>query len=329
MTLQQLHYVITISETGSFNKAAEALYITQPSLTSAIQELEKEAGIRIFNRSGRGVTMTNDGTEFLLYARQVYQQYEVLQEKYGKRITRKKKFAVSTQHYSFAVRAFVEMVKIFDTAKYEFAIRETRTCSVIDDVSNLRSEIGILYLCEFNHKILRKLFVSNDLIFHPLIECQAYVYLWRGHPLAGQSSITFSQLADYPCLSFEQGENSSFYFAEEILSTNEYPRTIKACDRATMLNLMVGLNGYTLCSGIICEELNGSDYVAVPFEADALNPNSAMEIGYIVKKSSVLSEMGALYIQEIKAYLQQCVGKSENAPCREENESGRKSCGSQ
>lgn len=303
MTLQQLNYVIAISEAGSLNKAAELLYVAQPSLTSAIKELEKEAGITIFNRSGKGVTLTNDGAEFLLYARQVYQQYEFMMDKYGQGGVRKKKFCVSTQHYSFAVKAFVEMVKAYDTSKYEFAIRETRTSEVIEDVNTLRSEIGILYLSDFNRKVLTKLFSSNDLAFHQLIVCQAYVYLWRGHPLAGQPSISFSQLADYPCLSFEQGGNSSFYFTEEILSTNDYPRIIKACDRATMLNLMIGLNGYTLCSGIICEELNGSDYAAVPFEADDLNPNSAMEIGYLVKKSSVLSEMGALYVEKIRDYL--------------------------
>lgn len=313
MTLQQMNYVIVISETGSFNKAAEILYVAQPSLTSAIKELEKETGITIFNRSGKGVTLTSDGTEFLLYARQVYQQYESLLEKYGKGGRRKKKFGVSTQHYSFAVKAFVEMVKTFDTSKYEFAIRETRTLDVIEDVSTMRSELGILYLSDFNRRIITKLLASNDLVFCRLIDCQAYVYLWRGHPLAKCRSISFSQLADYPCLSFEQGGNSSFYFAEEILSTNEYPRMIKTCDRATMLNLMVGLNGYTLCSGIICEELNGPDYVAVPFEADELNPNSAMEIGYIVRKNSLLSEMGRLYIEEIKNYLGQHAGEPERA----------------
>lgn len=305
MTLQQLNYVIVISETGSFNKAAEALYVAQPSLTSAIKELEKELGITIFYRSGKGVTLTNDGAEFLLYARQVIQQYEALLDKYGKDSVRKKKFGVSTQHYSFAVTAFMEMVKAFDTAEYEFAIRESKTFDVIDDVSTLRSEIGILYLSDFNRKIITKMFSVNNLEFHKLINCQAYVYLWRNHPLAQHKSISFQELSDYPCLSFEQGENSSFYFSEEILSTNDYPRTIKACDRATMLNLMRGLNGYTLCSGIICEELNGSDYIAVPYEADDVNPNSSMEIGYIIKKGNLLSKMGDLYIEKIKGYLLQ------------------------
>lgn len=310
MTLQQLHYVITISETGSFNKAAEKLYIAQPSLTSAVKELEKEVGIIIFHRSGKGVSLTNDGTEFLLYARQLYHQYETILERYGNAGTLKKKFGVSAQHYSFATKAFVEMVKCFNTAEYEFAIRETKTREVIENVSTLKSEVGILYLSDFNRKVITKLLHANGLEFHSLIGCDAYVYLWRGHPLANLKSIRFDQLADYPCLSFEQGDNSSFYFAEEILSTNEYPRTIKANDRATMLNLMIGLNGYTLCSGIICEELNGTDFAAVPFEADGENPNSTMEIGYIIKKDLLLSEMGRLYIQKLKQYLKAAGGQS-------------------
>ena len=284
MTLTQLNYFITIIEAKSINKAAEQLYVSQPSLTSAMQELEKELGITLFYRSGRGVTLTNDGTEFLLYARQLLGQYETILEKYGKNGSLRKKFGVSTQHYSFAVKAFVDMAKEFDMSKYAFAIRETRTAEVIRDVSTMRSQIGILYLSDFNRKSLEKMMKSAGLEFHYLIECQAYVYLWKNHPLAGEDSISFQQLADYPCLAFEQGEDSSFYLAEEILSTNEYPRIIHANDRATMLNLMVGLNGYTLCSGIICEELNGNEFAAVPFRGDEENQNSRMEIGYIVRK---------------------------------------------
>ena len=305
MTLQQLRYAITISETGSLNKAAEILYVSQPSLSGAIRDLEEELGITIFHRSGRGVTLTNDGIEIMAYARQVYSQNETLLDKYGNAGKRKKKFGVSTQHYSFAVKAFVEMVKQFNTAEYEFAIRETKTREVIEDVSTLKSEIGILYLSDFNRNLILKLLRSNELEFHRLIACRAYVYLWKGHPLAAQASICMEQLNEYPCLSFEQGGNSSFYFAEEILSTNEYPQIIKANDRATMLNLMVGLNGYTLCSGIICEELNGSDYAAIPFEVGNDTADSQMEIGYIVKRNQILTEMGSLYISETKKYLQQ------------------------
>lgn len=303
MTLTQIHYFITISETKSLNKAAEQLYVSQPSLTSAIQELEKELGITLFYRSGRGVTLTGDGTEFLLYAKQIYGQYESVMEKYGKGTAGKKKFGVSTQHYSFAVKAFVDMVKEFDLSKYEFAIRETRTAEVISDVSTMKSEVGVLYLCDFNRKCMEKLLRSAGLKFCHLIHCEAYVYIWKNHPLAKETAVSLEHLSGYPCLSFEQGDNSSFYFAEEILSANEYPQTIKANDRATMLNLMVGLNGYTLCSGIICEELNGSEFVAVPFQDDEENPNSVMEIGYVVKENTILSRMGERYVEKLKAYL--------------------------
>ncbi len=303
MTLQQMHYAIVIAETGSLSRAAEQLYLSQPSLTAAMQELERELGITIFNRGGRGVTVTQDGAEFLLYARQVWEPYETLQEKYGRGGTRKKKFGVSTQHYSFAVKAFVELVKRFDTSRYEFAIRETMTRSVIQDVATLRSEIGILYLSAFNRAAIGKLLRGANLEFHHLIECRAYVYLWRGHPLAGQKEIRFEELREYPCLSFEQGDAASFYLAEELLSTQEYPRTIKANDRATMLNLMIGLNGYTLCSGIICEELNGDDYLAVPFVADSVEEASSMEIGYVTRQGMALSAIARQYIAEVEASL--------------------------
>ena len=303
MTLIQLHYILTIAETRSLNKAAEILYVSQPSLTSAVKELEKELGITIFNRSGRGVTLTNDGAEFLLHAKELYSQYENILQKYGTGGSYKKKFGVSTQHYSFAVKAFVDMAKVFDMSQYEFAIRETRTSEVISDVSSMKSEIGVLYLSDFNRKSMTKLIHSASLEFHPLIECKAYVYLWKGHPLARESEICFEQLQNYPCLSFEQGDNSAFYLAEEILSTNEYRQTIKANDRATMLNLMIGLNGYTLCSGIICEELNGSDYIAVPFRDEKQEDDSRMEIGYVMRKNVLPSQMGERYIEELRKYL--------------------------
>ncbi len=304
MTLQQLKYVIGIAETGSLNKAAEKLFISQPSLTSTIHDLENELGITIFNRTGRGVTLTNDGTEFLASARQLYMSYLNLKEKYGDNGNIKKKFGVSTQHYSFAVKSFVEMVKKFGTNDYEFAIRETKTREVIEDVASLKSEIGILYLSDFNRKAITSLLKSKDLEFHHLINCKAYVYLWKGHPLAKNKEITFTQLEDYPCLSFEQGDGASFYYAEEILSTSEYHRTIKANDRATMLNLMIGLNGYTLCSGIICEELNGSEYIAVPFHDEDASINRIMEIGWITKHNFTQSSIGQTYIDEVKKYLE-------------------------
>ena len=207
------------------------------------------------------------------------------------------------QHYSFAVKAFVELVKQYGMDEYEFAVYETKTSEVISDVRNFKSELGILFQSDFNKKALSKILRENNLEFHELFSCATYVYLWKHHPLAENAVIGIEELKEYPCLMFDQGSNTSFFLAEEVLSTYEYKRIIKANDRATMLNLMVGLNGYTLCSGIICEELNGGDYIAVPFEADSENPNSSMEIGYILKKQNILSNIGEIYIKELVKYL--------------------------
>lgn len=303
MTLQQLRYALAIADAGSMNRAAEQLYISQPSLSGAIKELENEIGISIFLRTSRGVVPTSEGEDFLMNARQVYQQYELLTEKYCGAGSAKRKFGVSSQHYSFAVKAFAETVKKYDTLNFDFAMRETQTMEVITDVGQLKSEIGILYRDELNRRMINKLLSENGLDFYPLINCRAYVYLWKKHPLAKCSSISLEQLRDYPCMSFEQGEKSSGFLAEEILSDREYPRTIRSTDRATQLNLMIGLCGYTLCSGIICEELNGGDFVAVPFREDDANRNSVMEIGYIVKQRSILSDIAQTFISEMKAFL--------------------------
>lgn len=297
MTLTQLKYLITVAEAKSMNEAAKQLFISQPSLSSAIKELETEIGIEVFRRSNKGVFVTPAGEEFVGYARQVVEQYMLIETKYIDKANVKKKFGVSTQHYTFAVNAFVEMVKQFGMDEYEFAIRETKTFEVIEDVKNFKSEIGILYINNFNQKILYKLFSEYGLEFHPILDCHIYVYMWKGHPLAEHEEIALEELEDYPCLSFEQGNNNSFYFAEEVLSTYSYKQLIKANDRATLLNLMVGLNGYTLCSGIICEELNGSDYCAVRLKSD-----ETMTIGYLSRKGVAISSLGQKYIEELSEY---------------------------
>ena len=297
MTLTQLRYAIMVANSSSMNEAARNLFISQPSLSTAIKELEDEIGVELFRRTNRGISVTPEGEEFLGYARQVVEQYALIESKYVAKEQTKKKFSVSMQHYTFAVSAFVQMVKQFGMDEYEFAVHETRTYDVIQDVKNFKSEIGILYINDFNRNVLTKLFHESNLEFRPILECSIYVYMWKGHPLAGQEMITLENLREYPCLSFEQGAYNSFYFAEEVLSTYEYKRLIKANDRATLLNLMVGLNAYTLCSGIICEELNGSDYCAVKLDSDEV-----MTIGYLVRKGVTISPLGQKYLEEISKY---------------------------
>ena len=278
MTLQQLHQVITIAESRSMNEASRKLFVSQPNLSAVVRELEEEAGITIFIRSNRGIVLTPEGEEFIGYAKQVVEQYHLLESRYISSAS-KKKFSVSMQHYTFAVKAFVEVVKAVGMEEYEFAVHE----------------LGILFLSKFNEAVLQKLFKENDVIFEELFTCDTYVYLWKGHPLAQRDVISMKELQEYPCLVFEQGKNNSFYFAEEMKSTYEYKKMIHADDRATMLNLMVGLNGYTLCSGIICEELNGNDYAAVP-----LAESEKMRIGYIRHKGIKVSPIGELYVDILK-----------------------------
>lgn len=297
MTLTQLKYAITVANAGSINEAARRLFISQPSLSSAVRGLEEEIGVDIFRRTNRGISVTPEGEEFIGYARQVVEQYELVESKYIAKEKTKKKFSVSMQHYTFAVHAFVEMVKQFGMDEYEFAVHETKTYEVIEDVKNFRSEIGILYVNDFNRNVLTKLFHEYNLEFHEILVCGIYVFMWKGHPLAGRKEIALEELEEYPCLSFEQGNYNSFYFAEEVLSTYEYKRLIKANDRATLLNLMVGLDGYTLCSGIICEELYGSDYCTVKLKSD-----EKMSIGYLARKGVNISPLGQKYLEEIAKF---------------------------
>ncbi|HBQ26527.1 MAG TPA: LysR family transcriptional regulator, partial [Syntrophomonas sp.] len=264
MTLQQLRYIIKIVECGSITEAAKQLFISQPSLSNAVKELETELGIEIFYRTTKGISLSIDGTEFLSYARQVIEQTELLEQRYLGKKPSKQLCSVSTQHYAFAVNAFVNLLKALDVDEYKFTLRETRTYEIIEDVKNLRSEIGIIYLSDFNKQVLNKLLKENHLIFNPLFEAAPHVFISSVHPLAKKKSVTLEDLDDFPFLAFEQGEYNSFYFSEEILSTAPHKKTIHVSDRATLFNLLIGLNGYTICTGVLNSDLNGENIISVP-----------------------------------------------------------------
>lgn len=299
MTLQQLKYVITVAETGTITEAANKLYISQPSLTNAIHELEKEMNITIFNRTNKGSTLSRDGDDFLGYARQVLEQAAILEDKYKGSNGGKKQFCVSTQHYSFAVNAFVDLIKEYGQDEYDFSLRETQTYEIIEDVARMKSEIGILFLNDFNDAVISKILKSHELKFHQLFVAKPHVFISRRHPLAEKSVITNEELEQYPYLSFEQGEHNSFYFSEEIFSTSERKKNIRVRDRATLFNLLIGLNGYTVCSGVIDENLNGQEIIAVP-----LADESDMRIGYITHKKGMLSRLGSTYLEALSRYLE-------------------------
>ena len=298
MTLQQLKYVITVANTG-ITEAANRLFISQPSLTNAIHELEKEMNITIFNRTNKGISISKEGEDFLGYARQVLEQAAILEDKYKGGSGGKKQFCVSTQHYSFAVNAFVDLIKEYGQDEYDFSLRETQTYEIIEDVARMRSEIGILFLNDFNETVLGKILKSHELEFHPLFVARPHVFISRKHPLAGNAVITNEELEQYPYLSFEQGEHNSFYFSEEIFSAVERKKNIRVRDRATLFNLLIGLNGYTVCSGVIDKKLNGKDIIAVP-----LADESQMRVGYITHKKGMMSRLAATYLEALKKYVE-------------------------
>lgn len=297
MTLLQLKYIVTIAAAGTMSEAAKQLFIAQPSLTAAVKELEGELGIEIFRRTNKGVTLSADGEEFLGYARQVLEQTKLIEERYFADAQVKHRFCVSTQHYSFAVEAFVELLKQYGGEEYDFRIRETQTYELIDDVAKLKSEVGVLYLNRFNEAVIRKTLRENGLKFFRLFIARPHVFVGTGNPLAKKKSVVLDDLAPYPRLSYEQGEHNSFYFSEEILSTLESKKDIMVSDRATLFNLLIGLNGYTICSGVINEELNGRNIVSIPLEVD-----DYMEIGYIVNSKTGAGRFGKLYIEALRRY---------------------------
>ncbi len=298
MTFQQLKYVITVAETGTITEAANQLYISQPSLTNAIHELEKEMNLVIFHRTNKGISISKEGEEFLGYARQILEQTAILEDKYKRHGGGKKQFCVSTQHYSFAVNAFVDLIKEYGQEEYDFSLRETQTYEIIEDVARMKSEIGLLFLDDFNETAIRKILKSHDLEFCQLFVAKPHVFISRRHPLAKKEMITNQELEAYPYLSFEQGEHNSFYFSEEIFSPSERKKNIRVCDRATLFNLLIGLNGYTVCSGVIDKKLNGEDIIAVP-----LAEEKEMRIGYITHKKGMLSSLGQSYLEAVGKYL--------------------------
>lgn len=297
MTLQQLKYLVTVAECKNITEAAEKLFISQPSLSAAIHNLEEEMGVTAFVRSNKGVSVTREGEELLSFARNLLEQAEIMKDRFCNDKSRTPKFSVSCQHYSFAVNAFVDVVNKYDANVYNFILRETQTGEIIDDVANGNSEVGILYLSEHNEDVLTKLLKKNELVFEEIFKASPHVFISKNHPLANKDIITLDELKPYPYLVYEQGERNSFYFSEEFLSVLDMPKSIQVRDRATLFNLAIGLNGFTVSSGVIDKELNGEDIISKKLDMDC-----TMRIGLIKKKNIILSRYAVTYIEAIKKH---------------------------
>lgn len=298
MKLQQLKYAVKVAECGSITEASRRLFVSQPSITASIRDLEDEMGVHIFDRTNKGVVVSEEGETFLGYARQVLEQADLMEHRYKGDVEQVPHFSVSCQHYSFAVNAFVDVIRAFDAARYDFTIREEQTHEIIEDVAHMRSELGILYLSNRNREVIEKMLAANDLVFERLFTAAPHVFLSSGHPLAGRAHVSLEDLGPYPFLSYEQGSYNSFYFSEEITSTLDRRRNIRVRDRATLFNLLIGLDGYTACSGVISHELNGSNIIAVPLDVDEY-----MDIGTITRKNTMLSRYGKAYVEALRNHI--------------------------
>lgn len=298
MTLQQLKYIIAIAESGSITAASQKLLIAQPSLSKSVSELEKEIGITMFYRSNRGVYLSEEGSRFLSYARQVVEQADLLEQQYKHSSPVRRVFSISAQHYAFVVKAFVALVKEYGQNRYEFTLRESKTHDIIEDVRTARSELGVLFLSNFNREVILRIVHNADLSFVPLFTATPHVFISRHNPLAKKEFVTLEDLSAFPRLTYEQGINNSFYYSEELHSTQESPKNIIVTDRATLFNLLIGLDGYTISSGILNHDLNGSGIVSVPLVSDEI-----MEIGYISPMDRPLSPASQRYLEHLKDYI--------------------------
>ena len=298
MTLQQLKYVIIISKSGSMHTAADELFITQPNLSKAIKDLEAEMGITIFNRTNKGVLLTDDGTKFLSYARQVVEQANLLEDIYKNKESIKRIFAISSQHYGFVVNAFVKLVETLGKDIYEFSLRECKTYDVINDVKDGRSELGVIYFSRFNSEIMKKVISANGLSYEFLFEAKPHVLLSKNHPLASKESLTLDDLDAYPRLSYDQGLNNSFYYSEEPHALESVSKAIVVSDRATLFNILIGLNGYTISSGMISSSLDGNNIISIPLETDEV-----MDLVYIYDSDKPMKEITKQYLEILREYI--------------------------
>ncbi|WP_150273873.1 LysR family transcriptional regulator [Paenibacillus tepidiphilus] len=292
MTLQQLRYAIEIANSGSMNEAAKRLFVSQPSLSNAVKELENELGITIFERTNRGISISAEGMEFLGYARQIIEQADFMENRYTGKKRSAIYFSVSSQHYAFAVDAFAQLMNESGIAEYRFSFRETQTYEVIEDVRTLRSDLGILYISESNYKVMNKLFSDGNLKFTPLFNTNPHVYVRAGHPLAVKEMIAEEDTLPYPYITFEQGDNNSLHFSEEMLSFTQIEKNIQVTDRATLTNLLLGSDAYTVGTGILASALNGNGLVTVPYDSGEM-----FTVGWIAHKDRKPSEIMSAYIE--------------------------------
>ena len=298
MNINQIKYVLAIANSSSMREAATKLFVSQPALSLSIRELEDELGILIFERNNKGISLTDEGREFITYAKKAVGQYEILEDRYLSKDSGKERFSVSTQHYHFPIRAFTDVIRKNYPGRFVFSIHETKTKEVLEDVRSLKSEVGVVSFSGANEGLMRKLFREYQLEFIPLMRRETYVYVWQDHPFAGRKEISLEELSDYPCVAFDQSYDGNFYLTEEAMADYEFSKLIKSDDRATTMEIIAALHGYSVGSGMLSEE----DVILKGLVSIKLKEEDPLIIGYITRKGSMMSIYGSAYIEELEKY---------------------------
>ena len=298
MNITQIKYVLEIAASSSMREAATRLYVSQPALSASIRELEDELGILIFDRTNKGISLTDEGREFLVYAKKAVGQYEILEDRYLSRDGGKERFSVSTQHYNFAIKAFTDVIKKNYPDKFVFSIHETKTKEVLEDERTLKSEVGIISFSRASEDVIRKLFKSYQLEFVPLMRRETYIYVWKDHEFAGRKEISIEELSNYPCITFDQSDDSNLYLNEEALADYDFKKMIKSDDRATTMEIIATLHGYSIGSGMLADD----DAILKGMVSIKLKEEDPLIIGYITRNGSAMSVYAKAYVEELLKY---------------------------
>ena len=277
MTLQQLKYVSMVEKCGSFSRAAQKLYVSQPSISNLVNALEEELGITIFTRSSTGIAITNEGRELLKLSNRLLRDADYISEYFHSDTEGPKPtFFVSSQHYDFVVGAFEEFVDGLDAERYTLGLNQTQTAAVIEDVRKQYSDLGVIFLSDVNRRHMMKVLEDNNLEFHAVTQAAPHAFLSVTHPLAKRESVTPEELMDYPCIVYEQNADSPGFFSEEMMLPNFYPRkVVYISDLYVSTALMRSCNAYDIGTGVISPRL-AREVACVPIDTD-----DRVDIGWI------------------------------------------------
>lgn len=298
MNIQQLRYVVAIANSGTFREAAEKMYVSQPSLSISVRDLEKELGFKIFRRTSSGTFLTRRGMEFYEKAQELVKGFDVFQNQYANPEEEKDEFSIASQHYDFLPPTITAFSQQYPDYK-NFRIFESTTVQILDEVAQGHSEIGIIYLNNQNQKGIMQRIEKLGLEVIELIPFQTHIYLREGHPLAKKKELVMEDLADLPTVRFTQEKDEYLYYSENFVDTSASSQMFNVTDRATLNGILERTNAYATGSGFLdSDSVNG--ITVIP-----LNDNLNNRMVYVKREEVDLSQAGTLFVEVMQDYFDQ------------------------